>query len=192
MTTLRRYSLHKPRLQASQSRETPHIAVERVDTDRHAEMIHDWMNRPHVAPWWDAERIDARGYLKGLTYSTPWLFRADGVPFGYVETYRVADDPLAAHYDAGPGDLGWHVLVGPEEYLGTGIPRRMARATLRYLFGQTNRVVCEPDMRNTRMHRFCERLGFRAAGELVLPDKRALLLICTRHDHEAKLADTDG
>lgn len=205
MTTFGTQSPPEPRLQAAQSRETPpigagadhgsgdvRITAEPVDADVHAEMIHDWMNRPHVAPWWEAERIDARGYLKGLAHSTPWLFRADGEPFGYVETYHVADDPLAGYYDADPDDVGWHVLVGPEVFLGTGIPRRMARATLRYLFNQSGdqgRVVCEPDIRNTRMHRFCQRLGFRAVAELDLPDKRALLMVCTRHDHEAKQAD---
>jgi len=164
------------------------LTAEPLDVDAHSDLIQDWMNRPHVAPWWAAERVDTRGYLKGLTHSMPWLFRADGVPFGYVETYRVAEDPLAAYFDADPRDMGWHVLVGPEQYLGTGIPRRMARAMLRYLFnhtGDAGRVVCEPDIRNTRMHRFCERLGFRVAGELELPDKRALLMICTRTDFEA-------
>jgi siderophore synthetase component/RimJ/RimL family protein N-acetyltransferase len=150
-----------------------------VDVDAHAALIQDWMNRPHVAPWWDGERTDTPTYLRSLTHSQPWIFTADGEPFGYVETYRVADDPLAEYYDASPDDHGWHVLVGPEEFIGSGIPRMMGRAVVRHLLERGGRVVCEPDVRNTRMHAYCKRLGFYELGEIELPDKRALLLACT-------------
>jgi RimJ/RimL family protein N-acetyltransferase len=157
-----------------------------VDVEAHAELIHDWMNRPHVAPWWEAERTDVRAHLSGLTHARPWIFSIDGEPFGYVETYRVADDPLANSYPADPGDMGWHVLVGPERFLGSGVPRLMGRAVLRYLFSQGSRVVCEPDIRNARMHAYCRRLGFADAGEIDLPGKRALLMICTRDTFAAR------
>ncbi|NDL60624.1 GNAT family N-acetyltransferase [Phytoactinopolyspora mesophila] len=175
---------------------TVRIGVAPVEVDRHAELIHDWMNRPHVVPWWQLDRPldDVRAYLRGLTHLQPWLVAADGVPFGYVETYRATEDPLSSHYRARPTDVGWHLLVGPQEFIGTGTPRLLGRAMLAYLLGvhddarsdghrhRGDRVVCEPDIRNTRMHAYCRKLGFRSIGEAELPDKKALLMACERTD----------
>jgi acetyl CoA:N6-hydroxylysine acetyl transferase len=44
----------------------------------------------------------------------------------------------------------------------------------------TRRVVAEPDVRNLRMIHVFEQCGFRRAGELDLPDKRAALMIHER------------
>lgn len=158
------------------------ISFERVDPDRDCALVHDWMNRPHVSPWWELDRPydEVHEYLASLTHLWPWLVSADGSPFGYVETYRVAADPLAGYFASRPDDLGWHVLVGPHEMLGTGVPRLLGRAVVAYLLNRTERVVCEPDVRNIRMHAFCERLGHRRFGEIDLPEKRAALMTCAR------------
>jgi RimJ/RimL family protein N-acetyltransferase len=160
------------------------IDAEPVDVDTHLDLIHSWMNKPHVAEWWelDRPRADVGDYLSALTHLQPWVTYADGVPFGYVETYRVADDPLAGHYPARAADVGWHLLVGPEEFLGSGIPQLLGRAFVSYLLDaehphRGSRVVCEPDIRNTRMHAFCRRLGFHSVGHVDLPDKRAVLMV---------------
>ncbi len=47
------------------------------------------------------------------------------------------------------------------------------------------RVVVEPDVRNTAVHELNAAVGFTVAGEVELPDKRALLSFCTREDYEA-------
>ena len=39
------------------------------------------------------------------------------------------------------------------------------------------RVVCEPDLRNTRMLAFCRSLGGEVQATLELPDKRAALVV---------------
>lgn len=163
------------------------VRFDRVDADRDAALVHDWMNRPHVSPWWELARPyeQIRDYLACLTHLWPWLVSTGGMPFGYVETYRVAEDPLADNFSARSDDLGWHVLVGPQDMLGTGAPRLMGRAVLAYLLNQSERVVCEPDAKNERMLAFCGRLGHRHLGEVDLPEKRAALMACTREDFDA-------
>lgn len=158
------------------------LRAEPADAAAHAELLHTWMNEPHVVPWWQLDRPlpDIRAYLAGLTHLQPWIVSADGRAFGYVETYRVADDPLASYYPVHDGDVGWHLLVGPPDVLGTGLPRALGRVFVDYLLGLGQRVVCEPDIRNTRMHAYCRRLGFHSMGEVDLPDKRALLMVCDR------------
>ncbi len=156
-----------------------------ADPDEHLALVHEWMNAPHVAEWWDlagtAEEV--RGYLvaqSALPHLEPWIACADGVPFAYVETYRAADDPLAEHYAAQPGDRGWHVLVGDVSYLGTGVPRALGRVVVDRLLDDGDRVVCEPDVRNARMLAFCRALGGEVRAELELPGKRAALVVWER------------
>jgi RimJ/RimL family protein N-acetyltransferase len=146
------------------------------------ELVHDWMNRSHVVPWWElgVSLTEIRDYLAGLRHLRPWLVSAHGVPFGYVETYVVTEDALAAYYPARPNDQGFHLLVGPLSMLGTGVPRLMGRAILAWLLNRGERAVCEPDVRNGRMLAYCDRLGLTSLGEIDLPEKRAAVLACER------------
>lgn len=164
------------------------LEFEPADPDRDTSMIHYWMNEPHVVPWWQLDQPieGVREYLAGLSHLTPWVVSADGTPFGYIETYQVIEDPLASYFAARPTDLGWHVLVGPVEMLGTGTPRLMGRAMLAYLLNRTDRVLCEPDVRNHRMLAFCRRLGHEHLTDVDLPAKRAALMSCTRGSFDAR------
>ncbi len=179
------------------------ITLEPAAVDLHADLLHGWMNQPHVVPWWEIDRSPAgvRAYLEAqlaLPHLDPWIARDDGRPVGYVETYQAAADPLARYYPATAGDRGWHVLVGPPELIGTGVARRLGRTVMTRLLDDpdADRVVCEPDARNVRMIRLCLRLAHVPLAQLQLPDKRALLLGCTRAQFAARfpaeLGDVDG
>ncbi|HEY8544593.1 MAG TPA: GNAT family N-acetyltransferase [Acidimicrobiales bacterium] len=163
------------------------------------DLLHDWLHRPHVAPWWgpDRDRDETRAYLarqRGSGHLVPWIVSAvdldDGRhrPFGYTETYRPADDPLADWFPVRATDQGWHVLVGPDEAIGSGLPRLLGRAVLAHLFSDptVERVICEPNELNTRMHGYCKALGYDVVAAVDLPDKRALILACTRATFEAR------
>jgi acetyl CoA:N6-hydroxylysine acetyl transferase len=164
-----------------------------ADPDRHTTLLHEWLREPHVAPWWGPERglDETRAYLErqlGSGHLTPWVVSAGNLSFGYVETYRAAEDPLAQAYPLSPRDRGWHVLVGPAEVLGRGLPRLMGRAVVARLLSEdgVDRVVCEPDERNGRMLAFCEALGHERLATLDLRHKRAALLACTRARFESR------
>lgn len=185
------------------------LEFEAADPDVHGGLLHDWLHRPHVAPWWPPELslAETHTYLADQLaqgHLDPWVVSLDGAAFAYVETYRAAEDPLAEAFPLTASDRGWHVLVGPPEVLGTGLPRLLGRAVLARLFAETvqlpagetrhlrtdeaapspvERVVCEPDERNIRMLRFCERLGYTRLATVDLPDKRAALMACTRAEH---------
>ena len=170
------------------------ILLEPAGVERHAALLHGWMNQDHVVPWWDLDRSPegVRQFLEAQVaqpHLDPWVATLDGRPFGYVETYRAVADPLATYYAAQPGDRGWHVLIGPPELLGTGLARRLGRAVLNRLFADpgVDRVMCEPDARNVRMIRLCVSLGHEPMAELDLPDKRALLMGCTRAGFAVRL-----
>jgi RimJ/RimL family protein N-acetyltransferase len=151
------------------------IELVAADPQRHADLVREWMHEPHVAPWWGPP---GDGYLQeqvALPHLKPWIALSEGVPFAYLETYRAAEDPLAAHYEARPDDLGFHLLVTAGD-VGTGA----ARELVRQLLAHPGRVVCEPDERNGRMLAFCRALGGEVRETLQLPDKRAALVVWER------------
>ena len=160
------------------------IAFRQLDLDADLELVHRWMQQPHVRPWWElGGSIEVvRVFLRAqaaLAHLDQWIVTDDERhPVAYVETYRVPDDPLAELYDAQPGDRGFHLLVGPPELLGSGLAQTLVSHLVTRLLDQyaISRIVCEPDARNTRMLAVCRALGGREIARLELPDRTRVLL----------------
>lgn len=159
-----------------------------VDPEADTAVVHGWMNDPEVARFWElAEPVERiHDYLRAQVadpHTLPCLGCLDGTPMSYWELYRADLDPLAAHYPARPHDAGVHLLLGPAPLRGRGLGARLLRAVSD---GQLDddplaeRVVAEPDVRNTRSVRAFQRAGFAAVREIDLPDKRAALLVRER------------
>lgn len=167
-----------------------------VDAESDVELLHGWFQTEHVGPWWGliGPRERTAGYLRAaeaLDHQRSWIATDDDGAFGYVETYVVTGDALARHYDAQPGDRGWHVLVGDPERLGTGATRRLGIATLCGLLGEdeATRALCEPDVRNRRMLGYCASLGAREEDRFPFGEKTAALLAWPREVVAAAWAD---
>ncbi|WP_354699360.1 N(6)-hydroxylysine O-acetyltransferase [Paraconexibacter sp. AEG42_29] len=168
---------------------TAMVTLRPLDAVADLTLLHGWMQEPHVSPWWNLAGPPERtaAYLAGaaaLAHQRSWVGAVGDEPFAYVETYTVSDDPLAAHYDAQPGDRGWHILVGPASQLGTGAARALARLVVDRLLDEpgATRVLCEPDARNARMLAFCAAVGGERIATLTLPDKTAALIAWTPGD----------
>jgi len=167
-----------------------------ADPTEDAALLHGWFQAEHVAPWWGLvgplettrEYLDANAALE---HQRAWVATDDDGPLGYVETYLAAEDPLAAHYPAQPGDRGWHVLVGDAGRLGTGATRRLGVAVLSSLLGEDDaaRVVCEPDVRNHRMLGWCGALGGRELDRFPFGAKTAALITWSRDQVAGQWAD---
>ncbi|GAA1981527.1 hypothetical protein GCM10009738_70370 [Kitasatospora viridis] len=149
-------------------------------------LITRWMNDPAVAAFWELAgpaELTERHVLPQLAPdgpSRPYLGLLDGAPVSYWEVYQVARDRLAGYYPAEPGDLGVHLLLGPPEARGRGLGAVLIDRVAELLLRDAPRVVAEPDVRNTASVRSFERAGFRRAGELELPEKRAVLVLRDR------------
>ncbi|WP_026912552.1 GNAT family N-acetyltransferase [Patulibacter minatonensis] len=157
-----------------------------VDADRDGPLLGGWFGAEHVRPWWAVPAVGP--YLKGALaadHQRSWLVADDLGAFGYVETYRAADDALADHVRVDEGDRGWHVLIGERGRQGTGAADRLVAATVCGLFAEpgVERVLCEPDVRNGRMLGFCARNGGRVLEEFDFGGrKRAALVAWGRDD----------
>jgi len=168
------------------------VAFRHVDVRADLELVHGWTQEPHVAAWWELDGPPSKveEYLRrqaALRHLDCWIVSEDRRPFAYVETYVVAGDPLARHYEAGEGDRGFHMLLGPPELLGTGAAQRLLRHLVSFLLGQfgITRIVCEPDVRNVRMLAFCRSLGGEQLAEVEIDGRRAALMAWTSAEQVA-------
>lgn len=153
-------------------------------------LLHAWMHRPHVVEFWEmAWPLDwIHDYLVRQDEDparSPYLGFVEDVPVGYIEVYDPHRDVLGAHAPVRPGDLGAHVLIGEEEYLGR-YSVAIGRAVVRFLFQRPGvlRLVGEPDVRNDNFLSLLAFLGFRKECEVDMPDKRAAFMVCERADFE--------
>ncbi|WP_238412915.1 GNAT family N-acetyltransferase [Saccharothrix deserti] len=160
-----------------------------VDPDtRDLDLVHRWMQAPHVAAFWhqawprDRWEEELRRQLSGV-HSLPVLVDQGHDPVIYLEVYRAARDVVAEVYQARPHDLGLHVAVGDLGMTDRGLVRGLLPVLTAALFDadpRCTRVLLEPDVRNRRAIASFTAGGFEPVGEVLLPDKVALLMVRTR------------
>ncbi len=152
-------------------------------------MLHEWLQRPHVAQWWGpAEPIDElREYCLGED-AEPNATRAfiawhAGQPIGFIQAYVVMNSGGGWWTDeTDPGARGIDQFLANESQLGRGLGSSMIRAFLDQLFANpvVTVVQTDPYPTNERAIRSYARAGFRVVGNVVTPDGPALLMRVTR------------
>ncbi|WP_226482311.1 GNAT family N-acetyltransferase [Natrinema amylolyticum] len=157
-------------------------------------MLHSWLNEEHVLPDWSLNDPlpEFQNTLEAKLaddHMTPYVGHLDHVPMSYFEAYWAIDDVIADHYDADPADQGFHMLLGPPEYLGHGYAESLMRAMLQMQFRhpETDRVVGEPDVHNEKVHSILKKIGFEPRREIEMENKTALLLVCERERFEREV-----
>lgn len=160
-----------------------------VSLARDLPLVAAWMNDPVVDAFWQlagpAERTAAHlsRQLDGDGRSQPCLGLLDGAPMSYWEIYRADLDPLARHYPCRPHDTGLHLLIGAAADRGRGLGALLLRGVVELVLRhrpRCERVLAEPDIRNAASVAAFRAAGFREAGEVDLPDKRAAIMLRDR------------
>lgn len=152
--------------------------------------LHRWVTQPYAEYWGlltasvadvqaEYERIERSGHHRAF------LGEHDGRPAFLMERYEPAHDPVGQVYDPAPGDIGMHVLVAPPVRQISGFTGAVFETILDYLFSDPliDRIVVEPDVRNTKIQALNDRMGFRKHSIVTLPDKQAWLSFCTRDQY---------
>ncbi|MBZ9598261.1 acetyltransferase [Streptomyces erythrochromogenes] len=154
------------------------VTVTPVDPAADAGLIHGWVTQERARFWGmgGAGRELVREIYEDIDRRTThhaFLVALEGEPVALFQTYDCAADRVSECYDARPGDVGVHLLIGPCE----GAPRPgftggLVGAFLAFVFSDpaTRRVVAEPDARNTKAIARLERTGFTLGPEVVLPE----------------------
>ena len=161
-------------------------------------LLHDWLCRPHVVEHWSpATTLEAvrEEYLPILAPQTtlpldapagvvPYLACEDGVPFGYVQAYRVMASQSEGWWldETDPYALGVDQFIALPERLGKGLGTRMLRAFIAFLFDdpRVTRIQTDPDPQNARAVASYRKVGFHEVGVVETPDGRVMLMRVTR------------
>lgn len=144
-----------------------------------------WMNAPHIAQAWGrawpagAWQRELRRQ-RALGVSWPCFVSHEGATVGYIEIYRVAEDPLARYIEARPEDVGVHIALANPEDRGHGRGPALLRAVSDALLHEgppERRVLAEPNATNAMALRAFEKAGFTRHGTVPLPQKTAALMV---------------
>jgi RimJ/RimL family protein N-acetyltransferase len=165
--------------------------VRPVDVESDVDLLHVWLTHPKSV-FWDMQDADVEAVRRAYREidESPWheayIGLHDGTPAFLMERYHPAHDPVGDVYEVQEGDVGMHFLVAPTDEPVHGFTLAVIWTVMDVLFTDpaTRRVVVEPDVRNDAVHALNAEVGFRVAGEVELPGKRALLSFCTRRDYE--------
>ncbi|MGP3950253.1 GNAT family N-acetyltransferase [Streptomyces sp. 7N604] len=163
------------------------LALRPVDPAADAPLLHGWVTHPKAAFWLmqDAGLADVeREYasIAASDYHDAFVGLHEGRPAFLVERYDPAHVELKGLHPARPGDIGMHFLTAPTGTPLPGFTLAVITTVMDLLFSDPSvrRVVVEPDVRNTAIHRLNEAMGFRPVGTIAKPEKDALLSVCTR------------
>lgn len=168
------------------------FALRTLDPDADAALLHGWVTHPKAAFWLmldaDVARVAAE-YRRIAAH--PHHEAAVGLwrdrPAFLAERYDPTQVELVGLYDPAPGDVGMHFLCAPTGTPVHGFTLAVITTVLSWLFADptVHRVVVEPDVRNTAVHRLNAAVGFEVLGTIAKPEKDALLSVCTRTRFEA-------
>ncbi|MFI7006946.1 GNAT family N-acetyltransferase [Streptomyces sp. NPDC050145] len=167
------------------------LTLRPLDPRTDSELLHRWVTDPKAAFWMmqDAKLQDVeREYMAiaAAEHHDAFLGLHDGEPAFLMERYEPAHVELVGLYEPLPGDIGMHFLTAPSEIRIPGFTRAVITAVMAFLFEDpaVERVVVEPDVRNTAVHALNEAVGFVPEREIDKPEKKALLSFCTRERFE--------
>ena len=163
------------------------IAFRPISLSQDLDKIHKWMNQDYVIPFWklgfDKDKIQQH-LQKALAdkHQTLYIGFIDDIPMSYWESYWAIDDVVSGCYPAEKSDQGIHLLIGDRNFLGKGYAFPLLRAMTFFQFqhSATQKVIAEPDIRNSKMIHVFEKCGFVFQREILLPDKSAALMFCDR------------
>nr|WP_205808190.1 GNAT family N-acetyltransferase [Micromonospora sp. HNM0581] len=163
-----------------------------LDVAADAPLLHRWVTHPKAAFWLmsdaDVEAVVSEYQrIADHPHHEAYLGLWRGEPAFLAERYDPAYVELVGLHDARPGDVGMHFLCAPTDTPVSGFTGAVITTVMAWLFADptTERVVVEPDVRNTAVHGLNARVGFEVVGPIRKPEKEALLSICTRQRFRA-------
>ncbi|MBT2427970.1 acetyltransferase [Streptomyces sp. ISL-112] len=145
-------------------------------------LLMSWLERPHVARWWNHEtsaeavRRDFGPAVRGDEPSEELLAHLDGTPFGLMQRCRLADYPeylveVATLIDVPSGAMTIDYLIGEPQLVGRGLGPRMIRSAVQAIWGEHPEASCvlvPVSAANRASWRALEKAGMQrvAKGEL--------------------------
>ncbi|MBL4827986.1 MAG: acetyltransferase [Spongiibacteraceae bacterium] len=169
-----------------------HLQALNLDTD--ITLIHSWYIMDYAYFWgmqnhsvegvraFYKEEVDS-GHLRA------YLGYYENTPSFVMEVYAPELDEISQLYQVQPGDVGMHFFVGPATKPIPNFTLSVIKTIMAYLFYEkkAKRIVVEPDIRNKKVHRLNNAVGFVDGPVIQMKDKVAQLAFCTRNNFEHSL-----
>jgi aminoglycoside 6'-N-acetyltransferase len=191
-------------MDASAPAPTPRFTAAQVGfrpvTSEDFPMLWEWRHRPHVEPWWESwapkayeasvEELTAQ--VAGTKPGQPYLVTVDGRPVGYIEGYRLSQDPeywnaLNLGHDA----VGADVYIVDTDYLHQGLGPLAVGLFYLKMMDETGleHALIDPETRNKSAIRAYEKAGFTFHRDIELGDPPSLdhIMLADRSSLEAAL-----
>ncbi len=147
------------------------------------QLLHGWLNAPHVAERWDGPLTTAEVqeyYFKDEGEECErFLVYLDDVPLAFIQSYVACLCSEGWWEDiTDKGTVGIDFFIGEADKLNQGLGTAMLQAFVRRLFSNpsVNRIISDPAPENGRSIAALEKAGFTSLGPIVTPDGAAILL----------------
>jgi len=145
-------------------------------------LLERWLMEPHVREWWDdhpgepyPDPSEYRDVLAGEDPSEQFIIHADERPVGFIQVYKVDDDPeYAAAVDLGEPAAGVDIYLGEADMLHRGHGPEILRAFLRGVVFERYGDLCVigPATANAAAIRAYEKVGFRHDKDVTVPGEK--------------------
>jgi RimJ/RimL family protein N-acetyltransferase len=151
--------------------------------------LRDWVNRPHVAEWWDSPITPddiSNEYLpviNGTSSTKAYIVHLGHEPVGFIQSYTVLGSGDGWWEDEkDPGARGIDQFLADGARLSQGIGTAMILRLLQQLFDDpgVTKVQTDPDPTNRRAIRCYTKAGFQSTGVVDTPDGPAMFMVCER------------
>lgn len=148
------------------------------------ELLHKWLNTPHVARWWDGSVTIKEVRHKFLdVISSDWqhgfIVSSAGRRIGYIQSYRAHRIGGGWWLNEPVSTLGIDQFLGDEDLLGRGLGTDMVRLYSDHLLCRctpAETIIADPKPENIRAIRSYLKAGFRERGLVETPDGVALVM----------------
>lgn len=154
-------------------------------------MLHEWLQRPHVAEWWrEPTHLDQleRDYLphpSNASSTRAYIALLEGEPIGFIQSYvALGSGDGWWENETDPGTRGIDQFLANSDQLGRGLGSTMVNAFVQQLFNDpaVTKIQTDPSPDNVRAIRSYQRAGFVIDSKVITPDGPALLMLRYR-DH---------
>lgn len=159
-------------------------------------LLHEWIQRPHVAQWWYAPctlanvQADYLPTIDGLSSTKAYIACLNDRSIGFIQAYVVKDSADGwGKAETDPGVRGIDQFLADASRLNQGLGTSMIRSFVAMLFSDSHvtSVQTDPDPANHRAIRCYTKAGFKPVDNIITPDGLALLMRCDRPDQADRL-----